>query len=46
VASAAELLPRVAALPPGSRAKVEVQRGAQKLQLEITVGERPPRTNE
>ena len=46
VANAAELLPRVAALPPGSRARVEVQRGTHKLELELTVGERPPPAGE
>jgi len=46
VVSVVELLLWVVVLLLGSCAKVEVQRGAQKLQLEITVGERPPRTNE
>jgi len=46
VASAAELLPTVAALPPGSKAQVRVQRGTQTLALEVTIGERPPVSRE
>ncbi|MDE2614542.1 MAG: trypsin-like peptidase domain-containing protein [Burkholderiales bacterium] len=42
VASSAELLPAVAALPPGSKARVVVQRGTQSLELDLTIGERPP----
>ena len=44
VASAAELLPTVAALAPGRKARIGVQRGAQELELELTIGERPPAT--
>ena len=42
VASTAELLPAVAGLPPASRARIGVQRGRQALEVELTVGERPP----
>jgi S1-C subfamily serine protease len=42
VTNVAELLPSVAALAPQSKAVLGVQRGAQSLELEVTVGERPP----
>jgi Do/DeqQ family serine protease len=42
IANTTELLPAVAALPPASRARIGVRRGAEMLELEITVGERPP----
>jgi serine protease DegQ len=41
IANTTELLPAVAALPPASRARIGVRRGAELLELEITVGERP-----
>jgi Do/DeqQ family serine protease len=41
IASTTELLPAVAALPPGSKAAIGVQRGAQAIELELIVGERP-----
>jgi S1-C subfamily serine protease len=42
VANMAELLTAVAALPPTSRAQLGVQRGAERIELDVTVGERPP----
>ncbi len=42
ITNTTELLPAVAALPPTSRARIGVRRGAETLELEITVGERPP----
>ena len=42
VASTAELLTAVASLPPAGRARIGVQRGRQTLDVELTVGERPP----
>jgi len=42
VANVTELLTAVAALPPASRAQIGVQRGAEKIDLDVTVGERPP----
>jgi S1-C subfamily serine protease len=42
IANTTELLPAVAALPPASRTRIGVRRGAELLELEITVGERPP----
>ncbi|MDE2456153.1 MAG: PDZ domain-containing protein, partial [Burkholderiales bacterium] len=41
VVNTAELLAAVAALDPGSKAQVGIQRGAQALQLELAVGTRP-----
>jgi serine protease DegQ len=41
VDNTAELLAAVAALKPSSSASVTVQRGAQALQLELTVAQRP-----
>jgi serine protease DegQ len=42
VANTTQLLNAVAALKPGSEAAIGVQRGAQALQLKLTVGQRPP----
>jgi Do/DeqQ family serine protease len=42
VASTSELLPAVAALPPTSRARIGVQRGKERLEVELVIGERPP----
>ncbi len=42
VASVAQLLDKVAALPPGQTAKVGVQRGAQALELTLQVVQRRP----
>ncbi len=42
VASTAQLLAAVAALKPHSRTQIAVQRGAQALQLTLTVAQRPP----
>jgi S1-C subfamily serine protease len=42
VASTSELLPAVAALPPASRARIGVQRGKERLEVELVIGERPP----
>ncbi len=42
VANTTQLLNAVAALKPGSEAAIGVQRGAQALQLKLTVGHRPP----
>lgn len=42
VASTSELLPAVAALPPASRARIGVQRGKDRLEVELVIGERPP----
>ena len=42
VRSTAELLRAVAGLRPGTRAVVTVQRGSQRAQVPVTVGERPP----
>jgi len=36
------LLNAVAALKPGSEATLGVQRGAQAMQIKLTVGHRPP----
>jgi serine protease DegQ len=41
VANTTQLLNAVAALKPGSEAAIGVQRGAQALQLKLTVGQRP-----
>ena len=41
VASTAQLLNAVAALKPQSEASINVQRGSQKLELEIVVAQRP-----
>jgi len=41
VANTAQLLDAVAALKPQSEATVDVQRGAQTLQLKIAVAQRP-----
>ena len=41
VRSTAELLRAVAALRPGTRALMSVQRGAQRAEVAVTVGERP-----
>jgi serine protease DegQ len=42
VANTTQLLNAVAALKPGSEAALGVQRGAQALQVKLTVGQRPP----
>jgi len=42
VANTAQLLNAVAALKPGSEATLGVQRGAQAMQVKLTVGHRPP----
>jgi serine protease DegQ len=42
VANTTQLLNAVAALKPGSETAIGVQRGAQALQLKLTVGHRPP----
>jgi serine protease DegQ len=42
VASTGALLAAVAALPPESAARLTVQRGAQALELSVTVAKRPP----
>ncbi len=44
VANTAQLLAAVAALKPRSVAQVTVQRGAQPLQLNLTVAQRPVQT--
>jgi S1-C subfamily serine protease len=42
VTSVAQLLNAVAALTPGDTARLAVQRGAQTLDIEVTVAQRPP----
>jgi serine protease DegQ len=42
VANTVQLLNAVAALKPGSEATIGVQRGAQAMQIKLTVGHRPP----
>jgi len=42
VANTAQLLNAVAALKPGSETTLGVQRGAQAMQVKLTVGQRPP----
>jgi len=42
VANTSQLLTAVAGLKPGSEAAIGVQRGADALQLKLTVGQRPP----
>jgi serine protease DegQ len=42
VANTVQLLNAVAALKPGSEATLGVQRGAQAMQIKLTVGHRPP----
>jgi S1-C subfamily serine protease len=42
VRSTTELLRAVAALRPGTRTAVLVQRGGKRTEVAVTVGERPP----